>query len=74
MKLILSQFLNTAVIALIVNYDWEESWFFPGGLVVDMSFIFISMAFVQPVVYLVSPSFLVKGYRMKRATRDEYIN
>jgi hypothetical protein len=66
--------MNTAVVVIIVNYDWEESWFVPGGLAVDMFYIILANAFFQPVFYFFNPWHVIKKIRQKRAEKNEYLN
>jgi hypothetical protein len=54
-RLTIAQVMNTAVVVIIVNYDWEESWFVPGGLAVDMFYIILANAFFSPVLYFLNP-------------------
>lgn len=72
LKLTIAQCVNTALIAIIVNND-KDSWFTPGGLVVDMTWIFLSNAFISPLVYLLSPPYLFKRIRMWLAQRNDKI-
>lgn len=73
-KLTFAMFFNTAVIAIIVSYDWEEDWFKPGGLVTDATYILISNAFVSPLIYLASPMVCVHKLRMRKVEKAEYIS
>ena len=48
-KLTLTQFINTAIIPLMVNIS-SDKWFIEGGLVTDIFSIMISLSFEQPVL------------------------
>ena len=50
-KLIVSLFLNTAVIPVMVNYKKEE-WFTGAGLCMDVFFNSLALSFVAPFVYV----------------------
>jgi hypothetical protein len=50
--------VNTGLIVLIVNYDWRKSWFVPGGLVTDVTYIMLSNAVLTPLASLFNPSYL----------------
>jgi len=69
-KLTTAQVINTALIAFIVNLDPDKSWFVPGGLVEDMSWILISNAIVQPFLKLFSVQHVVKWIKRKRALKN----
>jgi hypothetical protein len=73
-KLMLAMFFNTAVIALIVNYDWYEDWFVPGGLATDATYILISNAIVSPLLYVFSPMVCIYKLRMKKVEKAAYIS
>ena len=73
-KLTLAMFFNSAVIALIVNYDWQEDWFTRGGLVFDITYIVISNAFVSPLLYIFSPVVCLHRYRIRKVKRSDYIS
>lgn len=71
-KLTIAQCLNTALIALIVNFDPHDSWFVPGGLATDMTYILLSNAIVQPISYLLSPMYLVRLCKRRAARKNPY--
>lgn len=73
-KLTVAQCVNTALITMIVNLDKDERWFISGGLVADMTYVLISNAFVQPLVYLFSPLYMLKLCKMRKAEKDPYLN
>jgi hypothetical protein len=73
-KLMLAMFFNTAVIALIVNYDWYEDWFVPGGLATDATYILISNAIISPLLYYYSPMVCIYKLRMKKVEKAAYIS
>jgi hypothetical protein len=73
-KLTLAMFFNSALIALIVNYDWEKDWFTRGGLVYDITYILISNAIVTPLVYYLSPVVCLHKYRIRKVKKTEYIS
>lgn len=73
-KLTIAMFFNTAVIAIIVNYDWEEDWFKPGGLITDATYILISNAIVSPIIYWMSPMVCVHKLKMKKVEKAKYIS
>jgi hypothetical protein len=72
-KLTIAQCVNTALIALIVNYDPETQWFVPGGLATDMTYILMTNAFVQPFSYLLSPEYMLKLCRQRRFKDNPYL-
>jgi hypothetical protein len=59
-KLILAQCINTALIAILVDYNRDTDWFTPGGLVEEMTLIYISNAVVSPLMYAFSPTYIIK--------------
>lgn len=73
-KLTLAMFVNTAVIALVVNYDWENDWFVAGGLINDATYILFSNAFVSPMIYLFSPTVCLHKLRRRKVENAKYIS
>ena len=73
-KLTFAMFFNTAVIALIVNFEWRKDWFVPGGLVTDATYILISNAFVSPLLYYFSPMLCVHKLKMRKVAKAAYIS
>ena len=74
LKLTFAMFFNTAVIALIVNFEWKKDWFVPGGLVTDATYILISNAFVSPLLYFFSPMVCVHKLKMRKVAKAAYIS
>jgi hypothetical protein len=72
-KLTVAQCLNTALIALIVNYDPQDNWFVPGGLATDMTYILLSNAILQPISYILSPMYLVRLYKRRKVKLEPYV-
>jgi hypothetical protein len=70
LKLTFAQVVNTALIAFIVNLDWKNKWFVPGGLIEDMTWILISNALVQPLLKIFNVQHLVKYIQRRRAPND----
>lgn len=62
LKLTVAQCVNTALIAIIVNSS-KSNWFVPGGLIVDMTWILLANAIVQPAFYLFNPPYMIKKCR-----------
>jgi|LauGreDrversion4_2_1035121.scaffolds.fasta_scaffold212870_3 hypothetical protein len=58
MKLALARFVNTALLPCIVNNQYNR-WFTDGGLVSDTFAIMISVSFLDPVLMLMDPVFIV---------------
>ena len=73
-KLTWAQFINTGIIAITVNADWESRWFAPGGLAVDVTYILLSNAIIQPLAYYLSPMMCLKKIRMKLAGRSKFLS
>lgn len=73
-KLTFAMFFNSAVITLIVNYDWKNDWFVPGGLATDATYILISNAFLSPLLYYFSPMVLVHKLKMRKVEKATYIS
>lgn len=74
LKLVLAMCINTALITILVNNDRDESWFTPGGLAVEVTYIYISNAVVGPLLYVFSPGYLfrlIRRYRIRRSP-DRY--
>jgi hypothetical protein len=71
-KLTVAQCINTALIAIIVNFDPERSWFTPGGLATDMTYILLSNAFLQPISYIFSPMYLLRLCKRRSARKNPY--
>mmetsp|Transcript_19221 Transcript_19221/g.35150 ORF Transcript_19221/g.35150 Transcript_19221/m.35150 type:complete len:1032 (+) Transcript_19221:5159-8254(+) len=71
-KLTIATCVNTALIALIVNLNPEDSWFTPGGLATDMTYILLSNAFLQPISYVFSPMYLVRLCKRRSARKNPY--
>ena len=69
LKLVLAMCINTALIAILVDYDRDDGWFTPGGLVVQMTYIYISNAVVTPLFYILSPMYLLRVVRRCRIRR-----
>jgi hypothetical protein len=72
-KLTAAQCINTALITIIVNMDWEDDWFVSGGLVVDMTFVLLSNAFVAPLLYVLSPMYIIKRIKQRKAINNPLI-
>ncbi|CAG9310778.1 unnamed protein product [Blepharisma stoltei] len=72
-KLTIVQFLNTAIISLIANYDWESYWFTSEGLAVNITYIFFSNSFIGPLIYVFSPMVCIKGIKRSLARRDKML-
>lgn len=60
LKLTIARFINTAVIPIIVNYDVNQ-WFTRGGLVEDVLIILLTIAFLDPIMYLINFSRIYKN-------------
>lgn len=45
----------------------------PGGLVINITYIFLTNAFISPLVYLLNPVVLVKGIKMCLAKRNQFL-
>jgi hypothetical protein len=73
-KLTVAQCVNTALITMIVNLDRDDRWFKSGGLVADMTFVLISNAFIQPIMYLFSPMYMLKLIKMRSAEKNPLLN
>ena len=73
-KLTIAMFVNTAVIAIVANYSWQNNWFNDGGLASDATYIIISNALVTPLLYLLSPSMCIHKYKVRKAEKAEYIS
>jgi len=58
LKLGLARFVNTALIPCIVNNQYER-WFIDGGLVSDTFAIMISVSFLDPILMLIDPEYIV---------------
>ena len=71
-KLTIAQCINTALIAIIVSPD-SDDWFTPYGLVVNMTYIFISNTVVGALVSIISPVYLIKTIRKWSARRDKFL-
>lgn len=71
-KLTIAQCVNTALLAILVSRDWED-WFLLFGLVVDMTYIFISNTVVGALVSVISPSYILKSIRRCFATRNRFL-
>ena len=74
LKLTLAMFINTAVIALVVNNDWRSDWFVSQGLMADATYILISNAFVSPLIYLLSPLVCLHRLRMRKVEKATYVS
>lgn len=68
-KLTIAMFFNTALVTLIVNYDWSVDWFQSGGLVQSVTYILFSNAFISPLIYLFSPVVLAHKLRMYKVKK-----
>lgn len=73
-KLTIAMFVNTALIPLIVNVNWKNSWFEPGGLVTEATYLLISNAFISPMIYLLSPTICLHKLRMKKVEKAVFIS
>jgi hypothetical protein len=62
-KLIAALFINSGIVPLFVNVGKDE-WFHPGGLMVDIFYITLSLSFISPFVYFFNPMYYVKRFRM----------
>ena len=54
-------FVNTAVIVLVVDYDWRNNWNNNSGLVTQATDILISNAVVSPLLYFLNPGIIVQN-------------
>ena len=68
-KLVLAMFLNTAIIPLVINYDYKTMWFSAGGLAVNIFWIQVANAVVNPLIYLASPVYQLRRLRRWIAVR-----
>ena len=73
-KLTLAQFVNTALIVMVVNSDWEDQWFITGGLASAMTTLFITNAIIPPLHYYLSPMYCIRRYKMRRAQKKGFIS
>lgn len=70
-KLTIAQFLNTAILTLIVNsIGGSNRWFVPGGLAVDAFFIIFFTSMVQPFAYALGPLHMLKIYKQRTIKRQ----
>lgn len=52
-KLIIARFANTAIVPFLVSfYNGWEDLYDEGGLVSDIFYLLIALAFVDPILYL----------------------
>ena len=58
-KLVLAMFVNTGLIPLFVNLG-KENWFNSSGLIVDIFYNTLSVAFISPLMYLINPNVAIK--------------
>lgn len=69
LKLVLAMCINTALITILVDYDRDTNWFTPGGLAVEMTYIYISNAVIGPLLYIFSPAYLYRVIRRRLIRR-----
>jgi len=69
LKLVFAMCINTALITILVDYDRDTNWFTPGGLAVEMTYIYISNAVVGPLLYVFSPGYIFRVIRRCRIRR-----
>ena len=69
-KLTFAQFCNTAIITFLANYaiyskkeNWREQLFTDGGLVTDLSSIFISNAIIPIIMTYCNPWYVFRLYK-----------
>ena len=62
-KLTIATFINTGIVPLLVNFG-KENWFDRGGLMVDIFYNTLTVAFIGPFFYLFSPSHLARKIKM----------
>lgn len=62
-KLVIALFLNTAIIPLVISYNYKTDWFNTGGLANNIFWIQVANAIVTPVLYLIYPSYQFKKFR-----------
>jgi hypothetical protein len=63
LKLSYARFLNTAIVPIIINYSFN-SWIEEGGLVSDIFYLMLSIAFLDPFLNLINIPLLIK--KLKR--------
>jgi len=61
-KLTFCRFINTAIVPVIVNLT-ADKWFVDGGLISDAFSIMISIAFIEPVQYVLDVGALIKYFK-----------
>ncbi|OMJ68561.1 hypothetical protein SteCoe_33950 [Stentor coeruleus] len=59
-KLVIALFLNTGIIPLVISYNYITDWFNTGGLANNIFWIQVANAIINPLLYLIYPSYLLK--------------
>ena len=66
LKLTIARFINSSLILLIINFDVATQWFDRAGMAYDATVLMMCMAFIDPVVYFISPPTLIKWYKIRK--------
>lgn len=59
MKITMARFINTAIIPILINREFNR-WTAEGGLVSDIFYLLLSISFIDPLLYWISIPNLVK--------------
>ena len=69
-KLTLARFVNTVIVPCSINYKYK-AWYTRGGLLTDILFVVLAVAFAEPFMNLLNPFYLHKLYtrwKLRRKT------
>ena len=61
-KLLFARFTNTAIVPILVSRSFSD-WQREGGLVGDIFYLMLSLAFVDPIMYLINANNLIKRFK-----------
>lgn len=60
--------MNTVIVPCSINYKYKE-WYTRGGLLTDILFVVLAVAFAEPFMNLLNPFYLIKLYRRWKLRR-----
>lgn len=67
-KLTLARFVNTVIVPCSINYKYKE-WYTRGGLLTDISFVVLAVAFAEPLMNALNPFYMYKLYKRWKLRR-----
>lgn len=58
-KLTFARFINTSIVPIVVNVTYHN-WFIDGGLISDIFYVMLSISFLDPILYIFDPFYIIR--------------